>query len=54
VHHSIRGGTEYAVSQFYALHKESASVADVAGIHNVNKAEEHEAMVTHTADEKPH
>ena len=91
-HAGIRGGIEYAVSRFYALHKESflyqsinsigqiaslpdidgawfskgvfdlfsslkkgvsASVVDIAGIHNVNKAEEREALIIHTADEKP-
>lgn len=90
-HPGIRAAIEYAVSRFYALHKESflyqsvhiigqlatlpevdqtsfskgvfdifsslrkaaASSIDMAGIHNVNKAEERDAFFIHAADETP-
>ena len=89
-HPGIRAATEYAVSRFYALHKESflyqsvhiigqlamlpevdqtsfskgvfdifnslgkaATSIDIAGIHNVNKAEERDAFFIHAADETP-
>ncbi|KAJ3513514.1 hypothetical protein NLJ89_g2905 [Agrocybe chaxingu] len=92
LHPGIRLAIEYAVSRFYALHKEAflyqsvstigqlamlpgidpewfskgvydlftslrkgatASTTDMAGIHDVNKAEEREALILHTADETP-
>ncbi|KDR79961.1 hypothetical protein GALMADRAFT_242128 [Galerina marginata CBS 339.88] len=91
-HPGIRGAVEYAISRFYALHKEAflyqsintigqlamlpdievdwfskgvfdlfaslrkgsaPGTADVADIRNANKAEEREALIIHTADEKP-
>ncbi|KAF8905252.1 hypothetical protein CPB84DRAFT_1814223 [Gymnopilus junonius] len=91
-HPGIRTAIEYAISRFYALHKDSflyqsistigqlamfpdlqeewfsravfdlfaslrkgstSSGGDAAGIRNANKAEEREAIIMHTADEKP-
>ncbi|CAA7264275.1 unnamed protein product [Cyclocybe aegerita] len=92
LHPGIRLAIEYAVSRFYALHKEAflyqsvstigqlamlpdidpewfskgvydlftslrkgatTSTTDMAGIHDVNKAEEREALILNTADETP-
>ncbi|KAJ2914446.1 hypothetical protein MD484_g5972, partial [Candolleomyces efflorescens] len=90
-HPGIRPAIEYAMSRFYALHKDSflyqalgaigqmtmfpsldektfsesiytlffsltrnaASAVDAAGIHDVNKAQEREALIVDTAEEKP-
>ncbi|KAH9478690.1 Protein unc-80-like protein [Psilocybe cubensis] len=38
---------------FASLSKGSSTTVDAAGIRNVNKAEEREALIIHTADEKP-